>query len=187
MQKLAFDIIDHFYPAGDPAREILLKHSTQVCRKALQILDAAAGMPEIDRETVICGALLHDVGIRCCNAPDIGCSGKLPYLTHGVAGAEMLRSFGRENGVDLEKFARICERHTGTGLSAAEIRTRKLPLPERDFIPETAEEKLVCLADKFYSKSADFAEKDWEKVCSDAAKFGAENLARLIALQKIFL
>ncbi len=186
MRQLAFEIIDHFYPVSDPAREVLLKHSMQVCAKALQILDSAAFAPQVDRGLVVGGALLHDLGIRCCHAPDIGCHGKLPYLAHGIAGAEMLRQFGRENGVGVEKIARICERHTGTGLSADEIRVRNLPLPAKDFIPESPEEKLVCLADKFYSKSADFAEKSWEKVCADAARFGAENLARLIALQKLF-
>ena len=186
MQKLAFEIIDHFYPAGDPAREILLKHSTLVRDKVLQILRRTANFPEAELEIAVCGALLHDIGIKCCHAPDIGCHGRLPYLAHGIAGAEMLRDFGRANGLDLEKFARICERHTGTGLSAAEIRERKLPLPERDFFPETMAEKLVCYADKFYSKSVDSAEKSREEVRAGAAKFGAENLARLKALEELF-
>ena len=49
MQKLAFEIIDHFYPAGDPAREILLKHSTLVRDKVLQILRRTANFPEAER------------------------------------------------------------------------------------------------------------------------------------------
>ena len=186
MQKVAFDIIDRFYPAGDPAREILLKHSTLVRDKVRQIIQRMDDFPEAEVEIAVCGALLHDIGRRCCHAPDIGCYGRLPYLAHGIAGAEMLRDFGKANGIDLEKFARICERHTGTGLSAVEIRERKLPLPGRDFFPETMAEKAVCYADKFYSKSGEPVEKSRDEVRAGAAKFGAENLARLNALEELF-
>lgn len=178
-------IIDHFYPSGDPAREILLKHSTLVRSKALEILDAS-GISGLDREVVSNGAMLHDLGIRSCHAPDIGCFGSAPYLTHGIAGAEMLRQYGQQHGIDLEVYCRICERHTGTGLTAIEIRERDLPLPCRDLLPETMEEKLICLADKFFSKSGDFAEKPLQKIRTSTARFGSENAARLDALLALF-
>ena len=181
----AIKIIDHFYPAGDPAREILLLHSTQVRDKALAILDAS-GLAGIDRTVVSNGAMLHDLGIRACHAPDIGCSGTEHYLTHGIAGAEMLREYGKICGENLEVYARICERHTGTGLSAAEIISRALPLPPRDLMPETMEEKLICLADKFFSKSGNFAEKPLAKVRASIARFGAENADRFETLLTLF-
>ena len=181
----AIKIIDHFYPAGDPAREILLRHSTQVRDKALAILDAS-GLAGIDRTVVSNGAMLHDLGIRTCHAPDIGCSGTAHYLTHGIAGAEMLREYGKICGENLEVYARICERHTGTGLSAAEIISRALPLPPRDLMPETMEEKLICLADKFFSKSGNFSEKPLAKVRASIARFGAENADRFETLLTLF-
>ena len=120
-------VIDHFYQDQKELRDLMLKHSEQVRDKALQILDRCE--IDLDREEVSAGALLHDIGILRCHAPGILCNGDLPYITHGVTGAEMLRQYGVENGLDLENFARICERHTGSGLSAEDIRTQELPLP----------------------------------------------------------
>ena len=136
------------------------------------------GKPEL----VAAGAMLHDIGIRLCRAPEIGCMGELPYLAHGIAGGRMLREYGP----GLEALARICERHTGTGLTAEEIRIRALPLPELDFVPETPEEKLICLADKFFSKSGDFSEKPLTKIRAQIARFGAAGSARFEALLALF-
>ena len=86
----------------------------------------------------------------------------------------------------LEVYARICERHTGSGLTAHEIRLQQLPLPEQDFLPETTEEKLICLADKFFSKSGDLKEKSLETVRHSMMKFGVEPLARFDALCEEF-
>lgn len=175
------EIINFFYAENDPAREILLLHSTQVRNKALFL---CRGIPGIDLETVNTGAMLHDIGIRFCNAPDIGCNGEENYLLHGILGAESLRAFKHIEG--LEKFARICERHTGSGITVAEIREQNLPLPERDLIPETKEEKVICLADKFFSKSGDFAEKSLEKIRRQMVKFGSGSLQRFDDLCREF-
>ena len=180
-------IIDAFYPGESPLKTMLLVHSRQVCAKALAILD----LPEnqvlaLDRELVRTGALLHDIGIGRCHAPGIFCTGDLPYLAHGIAGAAMLRQYGREHGLDLEAFARIAERHTGSGLTREEIEREALPLPPRDFLPETPEEKLICLADKFYSKSGNMQEKSMARVRQGMAKFGPAPLARFDALCQLF-
>ena len=51
-----------------------------------------------------------------------------------------------------EALARTIERHTGAGLSAAEIRkinkAQKLSIPVADYVPETLEEIVVSYADK---------------------------------------
>ena len=98
----------------------------------------------------------------------------------------MLRAYGAQHNMDLEKFALICERHTGSGLTAGDIAAQKLPLPAEDFLPVTPEEKLVCLADKFFSKSGDMKEKSFEKVQRSMAKFGEESLARFNAMWAFF-
>lgn len=175
------EIINFFYSPEDPAREILLLHSTQVRNKALFL---SRGIPGIDLETVSIGAMLHDIGIRFCNAPDIGCYGEEDYLLHGILGAENLRAF--KNIESMEKFARICERHTGSGITALEIRERALPLPERDLIPETIEEKVICLADKFFSKSGDMAEKTIPQIRKQMEKFGQDTLWRFDDLCREF-
>jgi len=180
-------IIRHFYPEDTPLRRLLLRHSTQVRDKALAIL-ANPSRPQLklDAELVSAGALLHDLGVLQCHAPSILCVGSQPYIAHGIIGAEMLREYGRTHGIDLEPFARICERHTGTGLTAQEIREQRLPLPEQDFLPETPEEKLICLADKFFSKSGDMQEKPLAAVRRSLEKFGPDTLERLDAFCRLF-
>ena len=184
----AIDIIRHFYPEDTPLRRLLLLHSTQVRDKALAIL----GNPElqhlnIDVQLVNDGALLHDIGIMQCNAPSILCEGTADYLWHGALGAQMLRQYGEENGEDMEAYARICERHTGTGLSKEEVVRLGLPInPPRSLMPVTVEEKLICLADKFYSKSSPDKEKPMEKVRASIAKFGEESVERFDELCNMF-
>ena len=56
---MAFDpinIIEYFYPVDSPLRRLLILHSSQVCRKALEI--AAASGIELDLEIVKNGATL---------------------------------------------------------------------------------------------------------------------------------
>ena len=104
-------IITNFYPEDTPLRRLLLRHSTQVRDKALAILANPSRPPlELNAELVSTGAMLHDVGILQCHAPSILCVGTRPYIAHGVIGAEMLRAYGAAYGVDLEPYARICER-----------------------------------------------------------------------------
>lgn len=180
-------IITHFYPEDTPLRRLLLRHSTQVRDKALAILANPSRPPlDLDAGLVSAGAMLHDVGILQCHAPSILCVGTRPYIAHGMIGAEMLREYGRTHGLDLEPFARICERHTGTGITAKEVREQRLPIPEREWLPETPEEKLVCLADKFFSKSGDMREKPAAAVRRSMEKFGADTVERFDALLRLF-
>ena len=177
-------IIQHFYPEDTPLRRRLLKHSEQVRDKALALASGAS--EKLDLPLVADGAMLHDLGIGKCDAPGIDCTGSEPYIAHGIIGARMLREYGAAHGVDLERYARICERHTGSGLAADEVRLQKLPLPERDYLPETPEEALICLADKFFSKSGDMSEKPLEKVRRSLARFGGAPLERFEALCRRF-
>lgn len=119
--------------------------------------------------------MLHDIGIVRCDAPSIGCFGEEPYIRHGIMGAEMLRSEG------FPRHARVCERHTGAGLSKEEIESQSLPLPRRDFIPQTIEEEIICYADKFFSKTKLDREKTFEEAKRSIAKFGEAGLRRFLA------
>ena len=178
--KYAAALIEEIYREQPGLKHILIKHSDQVRLKALEIAENS-GM-KLDMELIERGAMLHDIGIICCHAPDILCRGELPYICHGIRGAELLRSISAK----LEAEARICERHTGCGLSAADITGQNLPLPPRNFLPETPEEKLICLADKFFSKSGDMQEKSFDKVRRSMARFGQENLERFNELCSTF-
>ena len=125
--------------------------------------------------------MLHDIGIHLTNAPGIDCHGKEAYLRHGILGAALLRTEGAP-----EWAARVAERHTGAGISVDDIRALHLPLPERDLMPETLLERLVCYADKFFSKSGDMQEKSLDRVRASMLKHSPETLTRFEALHREF-
>jgi len=172
-------IIDKYYFDNATARDILLQHSQSVTLKALQIV---ALHPELNanRQFVEEAAMLHDIGIVRCNAPSIGCFGDEPYIRHGIIGAELLRAEG------FPRHAGVCERHTGAGLSREDIESQDLPLPHRDFIPQTVEEEIICYADKFFSKTGLGREKTFEEAKRSIAKFGNEGLQRFLAWSERF-
>ena len=171
-------IVTGFYPAGSTARELLLHHGEQVAAKALAVLDQAPWL-DADRLFVRQAAMLHDIGIGRTHAPQLGCTGILPYVCHGVEGRRMLDSLG------LERHGRVCERHVGAGITAAEIAARRLPLPLRDMLPCSLEERLICYADKFFSKSDHGRhEKSIEAIAGGLARFGPDQAARFLTLHR---
>ena len=186
MSLQPLEIICHFYPEDTALRRLLILHSEKVRDKAFSILEHARtvkggdAFASLDMRLVNDGALLHDIGIGQTDAPGILCQGVEPYICHGTLGAAMLRAFDPS----LEAEARICERHTGAGLSVQDILEQQLPIwPVRDLLPETPEERLVCLADKFFSKSGDPSqEKSFDRVRRSMMKFGSASLARFDAM-----
>lgn len=182
-------IIDYFYPEAGMLRDILYTHSRCVAEYAVAVVDAK---PELraDRDFVYAAAMLHDIGIRECDADGICCFGHLPYIFHGVTGAKMLRenySKWFNDASDAEPYARVCERHTGVGLTKRMITERHLPLPLQDFVPETLEEEIVCYADKFFSKTRPAERKPLERVLKSLSKFGDENVRKFMAWHEKFV
>lgn len=143
----AMPIIDKYYHDNPQLKKLLMIHSEKVAKEAISIILYHNLENCVDVEFVAQAAMLHDIGIVECDAPSIFCHGTHPYICHGTIGRAMLEKEG------LPRHALVCERHTGSGLTADEIIEAKLPLPHRDMLPVTIEEKLVCYADKFYSKS----------------------------------
>lgn len=84
------------------------------------------------------------------------------------------------------RHARVCERHTGAGVTREQIINQHLPLPEQDFLPETMEEKVICYADKFFSKTHLDKEKTVEQAERSLAKFGEEGVLRFREWEQIF-
>ena len=139
-------LIDRYYAAQPELREILVRHSTQVRDRALRIVDAHPEW-QVDRDFVAEGSMLHDIGILYCNAPGIHCVGTHPYIEHGYLGAELLRQEG------FPRHALVAERHTGSGITMEQVIQEDLQIPWQDYLPVSLEEKIICYADKFYSKS----------------------------------
>lgn len=173
------NLIDKYYPEDNELKRILLTHSRMVADRALLI---ARRHPELQlNETFLeQAAMLHDIGIFKTDAPGIQCFGIEPYILHGRIGAELLRQEG------LPDLARVCERHTGTGITAQQIIERNLPLPVLDFIPETMEEQVICYADKFYSKSHLERERTVEQTAKSLEKFGHDSVARFTKWSEMF-
>lgn len=175
-------IIQHFYGEEETAlKTILVVHSRGVADKALAICSAHPEL-SLDSRFVEVAAMLHDIGIIRCHAPGIQCFGTEPYICHGRLGAAMLRGLNST----LEPFARVCERHTGAGLAKEEIERQNLPLPHQDFLPETMEEKVICYADKFFSKTRPEQEKSFEHVLRSLEKFGSEGVERFLSWHQLF-
>jgi uncharacterized protein len=140
-------VIDKFYPPGSQAWNILVAHSRQVAKKSLEIARNLSD-PGLDLAFIEAAAMLHDIGIFLTASPNIGCTGDVPYICHGVLGRELLDKEGLDTA-----FGRVAERHTGAGICLDTILRHQLPLPRRDMVPKTLEEKIICCADKFYSKT----------------------------------
>ena len=172
-------IIDKYYSEENQLRYIFMTHSTLVTKRAVRSCDRHPEL-SLDRQFVIEAAMLHDIGIFKCDAPGIYCFGSEPYLIHGRIGAELLRAEG------FPKHARVCERHTGAGITKEEIIKLNLPLPHEDFLPETMEEKVICYADKFYSKTHPEVEKTIEQAERNLKRFGEDGVERFKLWEKLF-
>lgn len=172
-------IIDKYYPGDSLLRDILMRHSRDVADRALSIADRH---PEfgLDRAFLEEAAMLHDIGVFRTDAPGIECFGDEPYICHGIIGAEIMRGEG------YARHARVCERHTGTGITREAIVERGLPLPHRDFLPETLEEQVVCYADKFFSQSHLERVRTVEQAAESLEKFGQEGVSRFMKWAGMF-
>jgi len=174
-------IISKYYKMNSLVYVLLLEHSRMVMNKCLEIAENIKNLkPDVRflREA----AMLHDIGIIFTDAPDIGCYGRRDYVCHGYLGRELLEKEG------LPRHALVCERHVGVGLSISDIRDRDLPLPARDMLPVTLEEKIICYADKFYTKKphALSSEKTLEEVRENIRKYGDDMLKRFDEMTLLF-
>lgn len=173
------DVIDKYYSNNDKLRNLLLHHSWQVATLALRC-EAKHAEYKMDRNLILRGSLLHDIGIFGTHAPSIGCYGTEHYLMHGFVGAQLLREMG------MEAEARICERHTGAGLSKDTIVKANLDIVQQDYYPETKEEMLICYADKFFSKSRPQAYLSFQEAYDSLLRFGQDQADRFKVWHDMF-
>ena len=175
------DIIAEYYDPNSKAFDILIRHGRQVAQKALVIAENVSSLKP-DQGFIENAAMLHDIGIFMTNSTGFGCRGQHPYICHGVLGARLLRDRG------LPAYALVCERHVGVGISAGDIQRHNLPLPQRDMLPLTIEERIICYADKFFSKDGHLIsrEKSMEDVLRGIETYGPDKLAQFKAWAVLF-
>jgi uncharacterized protein len=108
----------------------VVKHCLLVSKEAKRIAEKikAKGIP-VEVDFVETAALLHDIG-----------RSRTHGIKHGIEGAKILH--------DYPRYARVCERHIGAGITKDEA--EKLGLPAEDYQLKTLEEKIVCYADKLF-------------------------------------
>jgi len=174
-------LIEKYFRKGSISYGFYFTHCRYVSDLALRIAERHPEMG-LNRDFIGKAAMLHDVGICLAWAPEIGCTGKHPYIAHGYLGRELLdrEAYG--------EYGLVCERHIGVGITLEEIERMHLPLPPRDMVPVTLEEKLVCYADKFYSKTPEnlTVPKSVEMIRKKLGKYGDDKLRRFDALVELF-
>lgn len=160
-------LIQKYISPDSQAYPFIMIHSTLVTNKALKIA-RKLNLSKDSLSFIEEAAMLHDIGICEVEDEDFGTKGG-PYITHGIRGASILTAEG------YSSHARVAESHTGVGIYKDQIIENKLPLPEKDYIAETVEEKIISYADLFYSKIPDLIwyEKSIEEVKQSVSKFGA--------------
>lgn len=166
-----YKILEKYCKDNPKTKEILINHGESVYKKALEIIEISK-IKNIDLEFLKNACILHDIGVLNVNSPKIFCFGKKPYIEHGSLGAEILKKEG------LNKIALICERHTGLGIKKEEAKNLnkkfKSELPEKEMVPKSKTEKLICLADKFFSKSNLEKEDKIEDILKEVKSYNKE-------------
>jgi uncharacterized protein len=169
------NILEQYYDRHSKAFEILVAHGSQVAQKALKVAEQVSHL-EPDFDFIEQAAMLHDVGIFLTATPQLGCNGTHPYIRHGVLGYELMIGAGRS------RLAQVCERHVGVGISTEDVLRFSLPLPERDMVPISIEEQIICYADKFFSKNGNGSlrapEKTLAEINSSLKKYGKDKVNR---------
>lgn len=175
------EIIQEFYETGSKSHQILVKHGQQVANKAV---DIAKRVPHLkpNLNFIKEAAMLHDIGMFKTHSPDLGCSGEYPYVCHGYLGRKILENKG------FPAHALVCERHVGAGITAEDVKHYHLPLPQRDMVPISIEEQVICFADKFFSKNgkSDDNEKSVGDILNTLLRYGPEQMARFQSWMRLF-
>ncbi len=175
------DFLAQYYDTRSKAYKILVEHGKLVANKALAAARRVPGLKP-DLELIETAAMLHDIGIFLTNSPGFGCYGKHPYICHGILGSELLK------GKEHPELALVCERHVGVGISIEDIQRHNLPLPNRDLIPVSIEEQIICYADKFFSKNGNSqpSEKSIADIIDSLRRYGPDKVQRFKSWVQMF-
>lgn len=125
------------YSSGDEDYKNILEHGLAVKKAALILAKAIKkNGHKVDLDLIKTGSILHDIGYFKAHWKS------KDFIRHGVEGGKILRK------ELLPKHAKIAENHIGPGLIKEEIIVQKFNLPQKDFLPKTIEEKIICYIDK---------------------------------------
>lgn len=171
------------YAATETVLDLIWTHSNIIVDVCLYLLDHYNfDKTELVREVVIQAALLHEVGTYACGGfewvPGQPPSNR-PYIQHGIIGAWILQQEGYAPPIVQSAFC-----HIGMGLTAEDIRSHGLDLPEVDMFPQTMLQKFMTYASKFHSKAPKF--RTAEEIKESLGKFSPEKVKLFEELEKMF-
>jgi uncharacterized protein/tRNA (cytidine56-2'-O)-methyltransferase len=145
------------YRAGCRKRVVI--HCCTVREVAGEMLN---GIKSADKDLVVAGAMLHDIGRSVDNT-----------IMHACIGADIVRDLGLSS-----ELIEIVRKHTGAGLDTQDI--KDLGLPPGDYMPRTLEEKIVAHADNLVSDNRVVGHvHSVEKLRFKGAVRGAERMEKL--------
>ena len=125
---------------------------------------------DCDKDLVIAGALLHDLG-----------RAKEHSILHAMLGADMAEEMGLP-----PELVNIIRKHTGAGLDQQDI--DEMNLPQGDYMPRTVEEKIVAHSDNMVSDNLVVNHMhSVDKLLLKGSRRGAEKIERLhLELSKLY-
>ena len=124
--------------------------------------EIASRIDFVDRDLVVAGALLHDIGRAVDHS-----------IMHAYIGSGMVSNLGLP-----KELVDIVRKHTGAGLD--EVDVVELGLPPADYMPRTLEEKIVAHADNMVSDNRVVShEYSVNKLMGKGAFRGAERIELL--------
>lgn len=140
------------------------------CCTVRTVAEAMMKKIDCDRDLVIAGALLHDLG-----------RAKDHSILHAMIGAEMAEDLGLS-----PKIVEIIRKHTGAGLDQQDI--DEMNLPQGDYMPKTVEEKIVAHSDNMVSDNMVVSHMhSVDKLLMKGSRRGAEKIERLhLELSKLY-
>lgn len=163
------------YAPSQESFERVFGHCEAVKDVALQLMDRRK--IDVDRELVIAGCLLHDIGVYPLfdelGHEHVGAD----YIMHGVRGEDILK----KEGMPAE-LCEIASHHTGTGITKQQIESGHLPLPPRDYLARTPAEELVMYCDKFHSKHGAGCFNSFDWYADYVARFGLDRQKKFFEL-----
>lgn len=166
------------YAPSEAGFNLVFTHCQIVWELAEQCIKAKA-LP-VDYDLVKAGCLLHDIGAyRFCS--ESGVLSTKDYIKHGIFGYGILKQEGLS-----ETLCRIASHHTGTGLTKEDVQKQSLPLPVKDYLAESIEERLVMYADKFHTKSMPPKLMTPNAYREFVKRFGLENVKRFTQFEDEF-
>lgn len=122
------ECIDLLWKTGCKKRVVV--HCATVRAVAEEIVK---GIPQANRDIVIAGALLHDIGRSRDHS-----------IMHAYIGSQIVKNYGLP-----QVLVEIVRKHTGAGLDPQDV--EEMNLPPGDYMPSTLEEKIVAHADNMVS------------------------------------